>query len=116
MKEAEGKQASERVGGNTFHVTGPNARVNFNSTDQSTNTAASGSAIFNQLHSAIDAGVPNEVDRARLKTLINEMETALDQRTFTARYQEFISSAADYITIIAPMLPALTHLITTFGS
>lgn len=116
MKEAERLQQAERAASHTIHVSGPNARVNLHSTDHSTNTVVSNNSVFNQLHEAVDTGVLEDGERTRLKTLIAEMEAAKDQKSFTAAYQAFIASAANHMTILAPMLPALTHLITTFGA
>lgn len=113
MKEAE---QAERTASHTIHVSGPNARVNLNSTDHSTNTVVSGNSVFNQLHSAVDTGVADVSERERLKTLIDEMAAAKDQNSFNATYQAFIASAANHMTILAPMLPALTQLIGSFGS
>lgn len=116
MKEAERSKQAERAASHTIHVSGPNARVNLHSTDHSTNTVVSNTSVFNQLHEAVDTGVLDEGERVRLKALIAEMEAAKDQKSFTARYQAFIASAANHMTVIAPMLPALTQLLATFSA
>jgi hypothetical protein len=116
MKEAERSEQARRSAGHTINVSGPNARVNLQSTDRSTNAVVSGNSVFNQLHQAVNDGVADEGERVRLNTLISEMEKAIDQKSFTAGYQAFITSAANHMTILTPMLPALTQLITSFGS
>ncbi|MGO9263440.1 MAG: hypothetical protein ACLQBA_00905 [Candidatus Binataceae bacterium] len=115
MKEAEQKQASEQASGHTFNVTGANSRVNFNSTDQSTNTVIT-STLFNEIHKALDDGVQDVAERANLKMLLTSLEAASDQKSFVTKYQRFITAAADHVTILTPFLPALTALLTSFAS
>jgi hypothetical protein len=114
IKEAEQKQAA----GHVITVSGPNSRVNIDSTDQSTNAVVGGD-IFNEINRALVAGVQNDSARALLETQINRMEAAIDARdrkSFTASYQTFIGLAADYMTILTPFLPALTDLFKNLPS
>lgn len=113
MKEAERLQQAERAANHTFNVSGPNARVNLNSTDNSTNTIISDSSVFNQLHHTIDSSVRDDSERLRLKALIDDMEATKGQQGFAAKYQAFIAQAANHMTILAPMLPALTQFIAS---
>ncbi|GAB4072296.1 hypothetical protein KHC28_01400 [Ancylobacter sonchi] len=99
---------AHRQGGNyTFNVSGPNARVNFHSTDQSTNIVAD-RAVFGALRDAIATGIASEEERTRITAAVDAMDDAAGSANFVAKYQEFISSAASHMTIVAPLLPALT--------
>jgi hypothetical protein len=100
------------TGGNlTFNVTGPNARVNFNSHDESRNIAT-GDNVFADLKQKIEADVSDAQVRSRLLSLIEDMEKNANNRSaFTASYQQFISAAANHMTLIAPFLPAITNLL-----
>jgi hypothetical protein len=109
------KAAEKETGGHTIHVTGPNSRVNIQSTDQSTNTVVTGS-IFEDVRKALDGGVQNEEERTELKNLLSDLEVAKDKKTFTARYQAFIGSAANHMTIIAPFLTPLAGLLQDLAS
>lgn len=115
MKESERAQQAERAASHTIHISGANARVNLHSTDNSTNTVVSHHGVFGELHHAVDFGVTDTGERAQLKTLIDEMAAAKDRPTFVSRYQAFIANAANHMTLFAPMLPGLTHLIGTFA-
>ena len=39
------------------------------------------------------------------------MQAAAGTRSFVDRYKEFITLAADHVTVFAPFLPALTQLL-----
>jgi hypothetical protein len=92
----------------TFNIHGANARVNINSTDQSTNVVHQG-VPFEQLRTAIQSGISDGVERANLLQRLQELEAATDQESRSRRYQDFIALAANHMTIIAPYLPAITH-------
>lgn len=99
-------------GGNyNFYVSGPNARVNFQSHDQSTNVALDRSK-FQALREAIQANVTDAAERESLSALTRELEhSAGNKEQYTKIYQKFIASAANHITIIAPFLPAITDFL-----
>ena len=101
------------TGGNfTFHVTGPNARVNIGSQDHSQNTVSSGN-IFAELREKIEGNVSDGAQQSRLLGLIETMEKNKNDRSaYASAYQQFISSAADHMTLIAPFLPAITNLLS----
>jgi hypothetical protein len=100
------------TGGNyTFNVSGPNARVNIGSHDRSQNIVADNS-VFNDLKNAVKTGLPESEERSRLLHLIESLENKTGDRTgFTSAYQDFISAAANHMTVVAPFLPALTKLL-----
>jgi hypothetical protein len=100
------------TGGNyTFNVSGPNARVNFNSQDYSQNIVSDRS-VFGELRAAIENGVPDPTEKDQLKQLVAKMEEASDDRgAFMRAYQSFIASAANHATVIGPFLPALSQML-----
>lgn len=91
-------------------VSGPNARVNVNSTDRSTNIVGD-SAVFGDIRAAIIKGVPDEAARGGLIEAVDEMEATREGGGFVAAYQKFIGLAADHIGVIGPFLPALSGLL-----
>jgi hypothetical protein len=103
-------------GGNyNINLHGANARVNIQSTDNSTNTAIADSP-FAGIHHAVENGVSDQAQRTHLLGQIEELEKAQDQGSFTKAYQALIASAADHITILTPFLPALTQMLTKWTS
>jgi hypothetical protein len=94
------------------HIVGNNARVNINSTDNSLNSIVENSPeIFDKLASALAKNVYDKGERDALLNSIKELRAAVQTSTFTEKYQEFIASAANHMTIIAPFIPALTALL-----
>lgn len=103
-----------RQGGNySINVSGPNARVNIHSTDNSTNISNSGS-IFGDLRTALETGISDQGQKRVLLAEVDNMEAAQsDPAAFAAAFQRFVSLAADGMTIITPFLPALTALLAS---
>lgn len=97
------------TGGHYINVIGVNARVNIESVDQSTNVVH-GDSVFGGLYAAIET-VPSAEDRVTLRDAARRMESAQSTRSFKVAYQEFLSLAADHMTIIAPFIPALSMLL-----
>ena len=96
------------------NIIGHNARVNINSTDNSTNSVTTNSpAVFAEMLKAV-AAIQNSSDREFLTTIISEMAAAHQRKdgTFVTKYQNFIAAAANHITVVAPFLPALSNLIS----
>ena len=99
-------------GAATYNVTGPNARVNINSHDHSTNTVTFEPApVFADLRRAVVEAVAENSERAKLLAGIEAMENGHRTHTFVDRYKDFITLAANHMTIVAPFLPALSALL-----
>lgn len=90
------------------NVHGPNARVNIDSTDNSTNIVHQG-VSFSELRKAIESGVSDGVERTAILQRLSDLEAATDHESGATRYQVFIAAAANHMTIIGPYLPALGH-------
>lgn len=94
------------------NITGHNARVNINSTDNSTNQLVENSEeLFSEIVGAIRQNVDHDDIRDKLITLVEDMRRGVRVGTFTEKYREFMAAAADHITIVAPFLPALSQLL-----
>ncbi|MDP2408854.1 MAG: hypothetical protein Q8M26_01045 [Pseudolabrys sp.] len=100
------------TGGNfTFNVSGVNARVNIGSHDSSQNIVGDKS-IFTDLKNAVQTGLAESEERSRLVLLIEKMEAKVGDRPgFISAYQDFISAAANHMTVVAPFLPAVAKLL-----
>lgn len=93
---------------NVYHVSGNNARVLNNSVDHSSNVVnISNDKMFQELRALIEAKLPD----TGLISLVNEMEQAKGTIGFAAKYNAFIQSAANHMTVLAPFIPSLTALL-----
>jgi Flp pilus assembly secretin CpaC len=93
--------------GNTFNLHGPHSRVNIQSLDSSVNISHHVSEnVFADIRQVVQTQVQNEEERTQILNNLNELEAAKGTDTFTQKYQSFIASAANHMTLLAPfMLP-----------
>ena len=90
------------------NISGANARINVNSTDNSVNSVVENSIeLFDQLTAALTSQIQAKGERDKLLTLVAEMRATTHKETFNEKYQNFIAAAANHITIVEPFLPAL---------
>lgn len=92
----------------TLNVTGPNARVNINSTDNSSNVVHNGLPFAN-IRRVIESGIHDDNERRDILTKLGDLEAAQDRESGSERYQKFISTVANHMVILGPYLPALGH-------
>jgi hypothetical protein len=96
-----------------YNLNGPNARVNIQSMDSSTNVVnVESAALFDKLRNAIKESVKDADDISRLSEKVEAMQAAAGTKSFARTYQEFVSVAADHLTLFLPFLPALTQLLS----
>ena len=96
----------------TYHLSGNNPRVNFNSTDNSINSVHVSSAeLFTSMRNEITKGVEAGELRTEILERLKALEEAQNQPSFGQRYTDFISVAANHMTLLAPFIPALTELL-----
>lgn len=93
------------------NVIGANARVNINSTDNSTNIVNE-AAIFAQLRAAIESHVSDFQRKNELLKLVSEGESA-PKRTpiYDAWFCKFIGLCADVLGVVQPFVPALMQML-----
>lgn len=97
---------------NTYNLSGPNARVNFGSTDNSNNVVSTSNAeLFLKLRDLL-VNIPDHAKRNALASVVNDMEQAAGKPSFTQQYTQFISLAAEHIGLFSDLLPALTALLS----
>jgi hypothetical protein len=95
---------------NVFNIGGDNARVYMKSQDQSVNVNnLSPAEVFKELRNIVSEEVKNLKERSILLSKINELEETKGTTSFAQKYSEFISLAADHLTLLTPILPALTQ-------
>lgn len=94
-----------------IHMHGPNARINVNSTDNSTNIASVSNELFVRLRETAST-IADESQRAQIIARLDDLERAKESGGFLLAYQSFIASVADYMTIFSPFVPALTLMLS----
>lgn len=106
----EGDRPPSPAGGTTiYHLTGANPRVNVHSTDQSTNSVTiTTETVFAQLRETIAGQVTDGEQKAALLSQLAQLEEAKGTSSFLERYQSFIATAANHMTLLAPFIPALS--------
>ncbi len=92
----------------TINIHGPNARVNLDSIDNSTN-AVRQDAPFSEVRKAVEEGVANGIERAAILKSLADLELATEKESGAARYAAFIAAAANHMQLILPFLPLLSH-------
>lgn len=93
----------------TIH--GDNARVNLNSIDQSTNIVTRTSVeIWADLQATIEREISEPAKGPLLKAVAG-MNEAVGKPSFKDRYKEFMTQAANHMTVLSPFLPMLTGLL-----
>ena len=85
-------------------------RVNINSTDNSTNYQISANeiSVMDTLRS-LAKGLDNE---AEIIFAVDKMQESVGKKSFAEKYNAFIQSVANHMTIFAPFIPALSALLT----
>jgi len=92
---------------NNYNITNAE-KVNINSTDNSVNISANDIAVMDTLR-GIAKGLDNE---AEVMSCIDAMQENVGKKSFVEKYNDFIQSIANHVTVFAPFIPALTKLLT----
>jgi hypothetical protein len=96
----------------TIYFHGPNARINLDSTDNSTNIASmSHDSPFIQIKETAHS-IADETERQDVLTRLDELEKARGSAGFMQAYQNFVASAANHMTLLAPFMPLLGQLVS----
>ncbi|MEL6101608.1 MAG: hypothetical protein AAFR68_09860 [Pseudomonadota bacterium] len=95
------------------NIQGDNARVNFDSVDNSQNLAISApdDEIFQQLREKLTGAGLEAEENARIMGAIDEMEKAKGTPAFREKYQGFMAAAANHASVFGALLAALAMLI-----
>jgi hypothetical protein len=118
QKEGGAPRGDARASATTtiYNMSGPQARINVNSTDASTNIINVDSpTLFSSMRDAVAASGMPEPTRDELIRRIDAMEAESNRPSLAKRYAEFVSSAADHLEIFGPYLPALAQLLVRAG-
>lgn len=92
---------------NTGDLSGTNSRISQNSTDDSTNISADLS-VFGAVEAAIKDGIQNVETRDLLLDDLERLKSSPEGSSRVKAYRQFISDAANHITVLGPFIPGLT--------
>ena len=96
-----------------IHFHGPNARLNVDSIDGSTNTVSiSKDRVFVELREQAKS-IADPAAQADILARIDALESTQGTGGFLAAYQSFIAIAANHMTLFAPLLPMLMQLLSS---
>jgi hypothetical protein len=63
------------------------------------------------MRQVIQTHIENEDERTQILNSLDEMEAAKGTGGFTQKYQNFIATAANHMSVLAPFIPALTQML-----
>lgn len=97
----------------SVHVEGsPQARVTLNAADQSVNVISSeADNTFEQVRNLLRESIADVTTLDVLLSKVDDMERSQGTDDFKTAYKDFVSAAADHITILAPVLPMLAAIL-----
>lgn len=89
-------------------VVNEGGRVNINSTDNSINIQVSNDTdrLFSELTTALE-----ETEDQALLDSVAELKQSVGTTGYAKKYNQFIQSAANHMTLVAPFLPAISALL-----
>ncbi len=88
------------------------ARVNVHSQDNSVNVSHQTTEnVFADMRQLIQNQISNDNERNQILNRLNELEASKGTSGFVEKYQEFIASAANHMTLISPFIPLLTQML-----
>jgi hypothetical protein len=95
-----------------IHFHGPNARLNVDCIDSSTNTVSmSKDRVFVELREQAKS-IADEAARADILVRIDALESTQGTGGFLAAYQSFMATASNHITVFGFMLPVLAQMLS----
>lgn len=104
------KQESNAI---VFNASGPNARINYVSTDNSTNVVAetiTENNVFEKLRETIEQQVTGEEKDAILSS-VDQLEQTKGTSKYNSAYKTFMQTAKDWTQILTPYLAILVAYI-----
>jgi len=101
----------QHTGFTSINVSGPNARVNLNSVDSSTNSIGSSvpPEVFADVLAILRANIPSPDALNDLEKKVRALEATTGTSAYNRAYADFMQLSANWMTILAPFLPALSR-------
>ena len=91
----------------------PQSHVNIDSEDYSISISSGNAAsLFDEIRDLLRESVEDSAELETLLGKVDAMEGSQEITTFRKSYVDFMSAAADHMTVLAPLLPALAALLS----
>ena len=102
---------SPHGGATNVTISGHNARLNIGSVDSSTNVVNGvvSPEVFTELAKALRGAVKAQHEQERMIQQVHVLQRAVGTPDYRRAYREFVEMAANWMTIVAPFIPALTR-------
>ena len=96
------------------HISGsPQSHVNIDSEDHSINISfGDAGPLFDEIRGLLREAVEDSAELESLLEKVDAMESSREAGGFRQAYVSFMSAAADHMTVLAPVLPALAALLS----
>lgn len=108
VRKTTTKLYSNRV---TYNITNESGKVNIDSVDNSVNINLSLSNEEETLFNALKELTASIEDGDIICKSVDEMHDNIGKETFVVKYNNFIQSIANHMTVFAPFIPMLSNLI-----
>lgn len=111
VKKPSLKEIDKKGNKTVNNFTGANSRINLNSIDNSSNVINQNTndKLFDEIRNLIKENVKENT--SEILEAITLMEQNQGKPSFKESFDNFISKAANYITLLTPLIPQLTSLI-----
>lgn len=108
-KESKYKSTINSDLGQTYNINNQSGKINIHSVDQSFNytLTANDEQLFKTLK---DLARSVDID-GQLEELVQELRDNVGNKTYAEKYNKFIQSAANHMTIFAPFIPMLSEFL-----
>lgn len=67
--------------------------------------------LFDEIRNVLKEGISDEAELRSLREIVNEMENSQNTNSFNKTYTNFITRAANHMTLISPFIPALSQMV-----
>ena len=97
----------------TVHISdSPQSHVNIDSEDHSISISyGNAGSLFDEIRDLLRAAVGDSTELESLLEKVDAMEGSKEAGGFKQAYDDFIASSANHITVLLPILPALSSLL-----
>lgn len=109
-KESKYKSTINSGSSQTYNINNQSGKINIHSVDQSVNytLTANDEQLF-----IILKDLARSVDHdGQLEELVQQLRDNVGKKTYAEKYNKFIQSAANHMTVFAPFIPMLSEFLT----
>lgn len=113
VKNKEVEEKRQREATVVYNVSGPNARLNINSNDSSTNVISlTPDELFDRMEEKARSIDGNAKEVEAIIEAIDELRVSYESGGFWQKYTRFMQVAANHAAVFAPFMPALSQLVS----